>query len=171
MLESSFGIKMQSFFRRFKGSCIQKEATNNCPSSSLSMITMKNCDSLRIFFEEIGNLKTYLKKEIKSRASMILPKVAFDIFQFFFINLSSTKIYSNVFIIVIFSKELTNRVNRIAVEFLNTWCWESHSYDSIGDIGEVKIKAIFFVSIFRSPYDFSQKVHAVVLSLYKFMMK
>ena len=84
------------------------------------MIAMKNSHSLRIFFEEIGNLKTYLKKEIKSRASMILPKVAFDIFQFLFINLSSTKIYSNVFIIVIFSKELTNRVNRIAVEFLNT---------------------------------------------------
>lgn len=171
MLKSSFGIKMQGLLWRFECSCIQKEATNDCPSSSFSMIAMKNSHSLRIFVKEIGNLKTYLEKEVKSRASMILPKVAFDIFQFLFINLSSTKIYCDVFIIMIFRKELTYRVNRIAVEFLNSWCWESHSYNSIGDISEVKIKAILFVSIFRSSDDLSKKVHAVVLSLYKFMMK
>lgn len=171
LLKSSFSIKMQRLLWRFEGSCIQKEATNNCSSSSFSMITVKNCNSLRIFFEEIRNLKAYLKKKFEIRTSMILPKVAFNIFEFFLINLSSTKIDSNVFIIMIFREELTHRVNRITIEFLNSWCRESHSYDSISNICEIKIEAIFFISIFRSPYNLSKKIHVVVLSLYKFMMK
>lgn len=90
---------------------------------------------------------------------MVFPKVTFDIFEFFLINLSSTEIHSNVFIIVIFSEELAYRIDRVAVKFLNSRGWKCHSDYSISDVCKIKIEAIFFVSIFRSTNDFSKKVH------------
>lgn len=134
------------------------------------MIAVKNGNSLRIIFEEVGNLITDLKEKIKSGTSMIFPKVAFDIFEFFFIDLPATEIDSNVFIIVIFCEELTYRVNRIAVKFFDPRSGECHGNDSISYVSKIKIKPILLVSVFWPANNFPQKVHVLnSLEFNKFM--
>lgn len=46
--ESSLRIKFHHFISFLKNAQIQKEATNDGPSSSLAVVAVKNSDSLRI---------------------------------------------------------------------------------------------------------------------------
>jgi hypothetical protein len=66
------------------------------------MITVKYWDSLWILFEEGANLATNVKEQIKVWSSMVLPKIAFDIFQLLFVDVSPTQVDCDVFVFVIF---------------------------------------------------------------------
>lgn len=136
-LKSFLSIKLKGLVRLFEYSCVDKEAANNGARSTFSMITMKNGNSLGVLPEEVWNLKTNVKKQVKCRTSMVFPIIAFYIPKLLFINLPTAQVYSDVFIVVIFQEKLRNRVDRITIEFLYSGGRECHSNDPVSNISQV----------------------------------
>jgi hypothetical protein len=86
---------------------------------------------------------------------VVFPIVAFDVFEFLLIDLSATEVDRDVLIVMILVEKVTDRVDRVAVKFLNSRSGERHGNDSIGDVCEIEVEAVFFVPVFGSTDNLS----------------
>ncbi len=80
---------------------------------------------------------------------MVFPFVAFDIFEFLLIDLSTTEVDRDVLIVMVLVEKVTDRVDGVTVKFLNSRGRKSHGDNSISDVSEIKVEAVFLVPVFR----------------------
>jgi hypothetical protein len=86
---------------------------------------------------------------------VVFPIVAFDIFEFLLIDLSATEVDGNVLIVMILVEKVSDRVDGVAIKFLNSRSGERHGNDSISDVCEIEVEAVFLVPVFGSTDNLS----------------
>jgi hypothetical protein len=117
--EPSLSIKFHHFICFLKNAQVQKEATNDGPSSSLAVIAVKNSDSLRISNQKFCNLLADDEKNVERRRLVVLPLEADYILQFSFLNAAAADIHGDIFILVRVLQKLPDGVYRVPVQFLD----------------------------------------------------
>lgn len=90
---------------------------------------------------------------------MVLPIVTTDVLKLLIFDTASADVDGNVFILMGILEELADRVNRVPIEFLDSWGRESHGDDSMSNVGEVEIVPKLFETFFWSAYYLAQEIH------------
>jgi hypothetical protein len=101
LFKPSLGVKFHDLLKIAKNTHIEKEAANDSTSSSLTVVTMKNCDSFSIFRKKSRHFLADSEQKIKRRGLMILPIIAYNVFENFFIDRSAADVNSYVFSLVV----------------------------------------------------------------------
>ena len=84
---------------------------------------------------------------MKFRSFVIFPVEGMDVAEDLIIDLSSTDIDDLVIAFMLLGKKFSHCIDRIAIQFFNSFGWVCHRYQPWGDIGEIKIIPIFLIPI------------------------
>ncbi len=85
---------------------------------------------------------------------MILPLITDDIPQDGFVDRSAAYVDCQVFVFVAGFQQLSNRIDWVSVKFLDAWGWEGHGYNPGGNVCQIEVESIFFISVFGTTHKF-----------------
>jgi hypothetical protein len=94
-------VKLHHFLVFLKQPHIQEEAANDHTSPSLTVVAVKDGYSLNVLTQKLCYFVTDSKEKLKRRGFVILPVVAYNVFEDLLINRPSADVDGDVFSVML----------------------------------------------------------------------
>lgn len=147
--EPTGGVELHCIGWLLEEAEVEEEAADDGACPALPVVAVENRDPIWIGGQECGHFPAYKEECLKGGRFVILPVIAPYVLQLLLLNVAATNVYSNVFVLVCVLKEVPDRINGVAVEFLKAGGGESHRNNSGGNVAQVQVVAKLLEPVLR----------------------
>jgi hypothetical protein len=148
-------IKLQHFLHCGECRVVEHENTHDgCTCSTLAVVTMNHDHIFLIFLQLLVDEVHNLKESIQTRSLVICPGILlYSASEGFNIAGTATDVDDIVELLMFFCEEGRDISDAVPHCLFKTRGWKSHSYDPVGDVGEVEVVVTLNRAIFGPSHD------------------